>query len=136
MSTTSNKRCTLYTTLLVAALATMTGCANTGGNSNNSTDGYGYGKKTVKSEAQTPDENKIAAPLSLVEASIGTVVGGGTEQKTLYFFDKDTGIDSTCYDACAAAWPPFLVEDASLATGTLTISNRNDGTQQLSLIHI
>ena len=128
-----NKTNTLRNTLLAPALATLTGCANTGGGSNDTTDGYGYGKKTTKKEARVPEENRIAAPLSLVEASIGTVVGGGAEQKTLYFFDKDSGIDSTCYDACASAWPPFLVEDASLSTETLTISNRDADTQQWAI---
>jgi predicted lipoprotein with Yx(FWY)xxD motif len=56
---------------------------------------------------------------------------------TLYRYTPDQPNSSTCYDGCARAWPPLLVDsvpsvpDASLAAG-LGIAPRNDGTQQLT----
>ena len=56
---------------------------------------------------------------------------------TLYRYTPDQPNSSTCYDGCARAWPPVLVDsvptvqDASLAAG-LGIAPRNDGTQQLT----
>ena len=56
---------------------------------------------------------------------------------TLYRYTPDQPKSSTCYDGCARAWPPLLVDsvptvqDASLAAG-LGIAARNDGTQQLT----
>jgi predicted lipoprotein with Yx(FWY)xxD motif len=59
---------------------------------------------------------------------------------SLYMFEADTrGQESTCYDACAEAWPPMTVEDAAQATagedanealvGTI---ERRDGELQLT----
>ena len=56
---------------------------------------------------------------------------------TLYRFTPDQANTSTCYNGCAAAWPPVLVDsvpavqDATLAAG-LGIAARTDGTQQLT----
>jgi predicted lipoprotein with Yx(FWY)xxD motif len=56
---------------------------------------------------------------------------------TLYRYTPDQPNSSTCYDGCARAWPPVLVDavptvqDATLTAG-LGIAPRDDGTQQLS----
>jgi len=56
---------------------------------------------------------------------------------TLYIFTKDvadSGV-SVCNDDCAANWPPFYVEGATLPEGTpgeLTTITRDDGTEQLA----
>ena len=36
---------------------------------------------------------------------------------SLYLFEADEGGKSTCYDACAGAWPPLLTTDAPQASG-------------------
>lgn len=57
---------------------------------------------------------------------------------TLYTFANDTPGTSNCYDQCAVAWPPLLVDaDADLAAGvdipgTLDTTERTDGTQQVT----
>ena len=49
---------------------------------------------------------------------------------TLYVFDKDVGGKPSCYDACAAKWPPYLGKaDAKLTEGW-TLVDRTDGTKQ------
>lgn len=117
---------------LAISVLSLAGCASSGGYSNSTDNGYGYGK-TVKAAAAAEPVNSIAAPLSKVDSSIGPVIGGGPENKTLYFFDKDLGDTSTCYESCAAAWPPFLVADASLSTAKLTVTERNDGSKQWAI---
>jgi predicted lipoprotein with Yx(FWY)xxD motif len=56
---------------------------------------------------------------------------------TLYTFDKDKGTTSTCYGACAKAWPPALTEGKARAggeaiPGKVGTTKRRDGTIQLT----
>ena len=57
--------------------------------------------------------------------------------RTLYLFEKDSATSSTCYGACASAWPPATIAGA-LDAGTgasaafLGTVRRTDGTIQLS----
>lgn len=51
---------------------------------------------------------------------------------TLYTFDKDkTGdtITSTCYDKCAANWPPAIAAADAKPEGDFTLVDRTDGTK-------
>jgi predicted lipoprotein with Yx(FWY)xxD motif/cytochrome c5 len=59
--------------------------------------------------------------------------------RSLYLFLRDEGGDSTCYDACAVNWPPFLVEpgeDVALGEGLeehlVGRVDRNDGSHQVT----
>lgn len=49
---------------------------------------------------------------------------------TLYTFDKDQRNESTCYDSCAAQWPPYLAAQGAEAKKGWKIIERNDGTKQ------
>lgn len=49
---------------------------------------------------------------------------------TLYTFDKDKDGVSACYDACAAAWPPYLGKEGDAMAKDWTLVKRNDGTMQ------
>jgi predicted lipoprotein with Yx(FWY)xxD motif len=57
--------------------------------------------------------------------------------RTLYLFEKDERGRSTCYDACARAWPP-LVTEGSLVAGRgvdkdkLSTVKRKDGSLQVT----
>jgi predicted lipoprotein with Yx(FWY)xxD motif len=105
------------TLTLAAALALLAGCAATGGGASAATDA---------TEVIAVDVGDTDAGASLV----------GPDGRTLYIFTQDTDGTSTCYDDCAAAWPPLEVPDgASLApgdgvTGELGITERDDGTSQ------
>jgi predicted lipoprotein with Yx(FWY)xxD motif len=53
--------------------------------------------------------------------------------RTLYLFEADTTHASTCYDACAQAWPPLLADGtpgagADVTGGDLATSARRDDT--------
>ncbi|MER7755795.1 hypothetical protein [Kitasatospora sp. NPDC097643] len=77
----------------------------------------------------------------------GTVIAAATigkypnilvdaQGKTLYLFEADTSSSSTCYDACAAAWPPALTTGAPTAAhgadqAKLSTTTRKDGKTQV-----
>jgi predicted lipoprotein with Yx(FWY)xxD motif len=57
--------------------------------------------------------------------------------RALYLWDADREGSSTCYDACAAAWPPVTVIDHGIAgpgatAGLLGTEQRKDGTRQIT----
>lgn len=70
-----------------------------------------------------------------VDGTKGKVVADAKSGMTLYTFKKDTAGTSTCYDACAGNWPPFLAKesDESKETGDLTVIDRTDGTYQWAM---
>lgn len=61
-----------------------------------------------------------------------------SEGMTLYTFDRDVVGTSNCYDRCATAWPPLLVDSADDVTagegipGVLGTTERTDGTIQVT----
>jgi predicted lipoprotein with Yx(FWY)xxD motif len=61
----------------------------------------------------------------------------GADGKTLYIFKSDVkgSGESTCYDACIAAWPAYLVDSANYKSelaGDFSVIKRTDGTYQLA----
>ncbi len=50
--------------------------------------------------------------------------------KTLYTFDKDAANESRCFDACAAAWPPYMAADGAQVKDKLTLVARKGGGMQ------
>lgn len=110
--------------LLVAA------CGSTGATSSGAT--------TTSPSSQPSADAMHHAVLDVAGSRFGQVLVDG-QGRALYLFAADKTTDSTCYDACAKAWPPFLAEKgatvdamhgafASLA-GTTT---RKDGTIQVT----
>lgn len=49
---------------------------------------------------------------------------------TLYTFDADTGGTPTCYDDCAAKWPPYLGKEGDAMKEGWTLVDRTDGSRQ------
>lgn len=113
------------------------------------TGGYGAGTDAfgggTSGAAATPDaaapEAADAAVLEAQEApELGTIVADA-EGRTLYRFDDDSADPptTTCVDACATQWPPYVVD----REGTLSLEGveqsavglveRPDGTTQLTL---
>lgn len=76
--------------------------------------------------------------LGAIGSRYGQVLADG-QGRVLYLFTADKTGDSTCYDACATAWPPyFTVSGAAFdamfgASASLTGSiTRKDGTVQVT----
>ena len=88
-----------------------------------------------------PAANAPAAPadgpaVSLAQVGDLGAVMVGANGHTLYAFTDDPAGETTCFDACAQAWPPltvpddFTISDELKASGAKTI-DRPDGTTQL-----
>ncbi|MCF3640555.1 hypothetical protein LXM94_11330 [Rhizobium sp. TRM95111] len=71
----------------------------------------------------------LAAPVKSVETAKGAVVAAENGM-TLYTFRKDKPGVSSCYDACAANWPPFMAEANAAADGAYSLIERKDGSKQ------
>jgi predicted lipoprotein with Yx(FWY)xxD motif len=68
--------------------------------------------------------------------SLGTFLVGPSG-RTLYLFEADKTRKSTCYDACAVAWPPLLTSGRPKAAGKarrslLGTTRRRDGKRQVT----
>jgi predicted lipoprotein with Yx(FWY)xxD motif len=89
------------TALLVAA------CAGSGG----ATNAPPAATSGVPSSAAPTGGASSGATVQIVPSEFGDILADG-EGRTLYAFtpDEETG-ESTCYDDCAANWPPLTVSD-------------------------
>jgi predicted lipoprotein with Yx(FWY)xxD motif len=77
-----------------------------------------------------------AATVQLAETDLGTILVDGAGM-TLYLFTPDEQGEPTCYDDCAAAWPPLEVEgDPTVGEGldaaAFDTVERTDGSTQLT----
>lgn len=72
----------------------------------------------------------VAAFFILPSTSFAAEPMTDAEGMTLYTFDQDTESTSTCYDACAAKWPPYLVKDGAERGEVWTRAKRKDGSEQ------
>lgn len=77
-----------------------------------------------------------SAALSANSSRYGKVLFDG-DGRALYTFAPDRAQTSTCYGACAAAWPPFTVNRAPKAGvgvrhGLLGTTRRKDGSLQVT----
>jgi len=86
--------------------------------------------------AAAPSTPSTDAPAAVAarDSSLGRILVDG-KQLTLYGLTEDDGGMSTCFDACATAWPPLTVAGTSLPPGldpsVFSIVSRPDGTHQL-----
>lgn len=74
------------------------------------------------------------SPTQTVATDLGDVLADAASGLSLYTFDPDTTSDSTCYDACAAHWPPALVatDGATTISAPYGTTVRHDGSLQLT----
>lgn len=87
-------------------------------------------------EAPPMDEEAAGVVLAVAATDLGEVLVDDAGM-TLYVFEPDEQGDSTCYDDCAANWPPLLTEaDPQAAEGVdttlLATAERTDGTTQVT----
>jgi predicted lipoprotein with Yx(FWY)xxD motif len=74
--------------------------------------------------------------ISAASTKIGQILVDGSG-RTLYLFEADKGKDSTCYNACAKAWPPVTTTGnpqtgAGVSAGLLGATARTDGTTEVT----
>lgn len=88
----------------------------------------------VDSATLPPAAVQIAATQ---KAGVGTYLTDASG-RSVYVFMMDKGDSSSCYDACAAAWPPFLGTGEAMAADTSVRANllgtlkRRDGATQVT----
>ncbi|MBY0385559.1 hypothetical protein K2X05_10415 [bacterium] len=71
------------------------------------------------------------APLKVTKLSDGREILT-KDGMTVYIFDNDQGSVSSCYDACAKAWPPVLAVAGEVLGESMGVTTRKDGSQQLT----
>ncbi|HEU5253278.1 MAG TPA: hypothetical protein VFU16_08155 [Solirubrobacterales bacterium] len=142
-------RITYALALLVALALVVAGC---GSGSDSSSSGGAYGGKggggskpaaaeeTGESAGGYGEGAEGGSGDGIVSAAqvgeLGTVLVD-SQGLTLYDFHKDKGGVSSCYDACAAAWPPLLTDGDPQAQGAadrslLGTTKRKDGSVQVT----
>jgi predicted lipoprotein with Yx(FWY)xxD motif len=126
--------------VLAAAGLAIAGCG--GGGSSGSTGsegegGYGGSSSTTSSSAVSSGSQADGAVVSAaVTPKLGRAIVD-PEGFTLYDFHKDRGATSSCYGACAQAWPPLLTRGSPQAgegaiAAKLGTTKRKDGTVQVT----
>ncbi|MFF3752460.1 SCO0930 family lipoprotein [Streptomyces sp. NPDC002018] len=124
------------TAAMVLALA---GCGSESAGSQDSGKASAGPSLRVVPEASRSAKALSAGNVSVrTDAKLKTVVVDG-KGMTTYVFTKDAATpgESSCYDACATAWPPVPAADSSAAAGLnrdlLGSLTRKDGTEQLTV---
>lgn len=112
------------------------GGGETSSGSTNSSSGYS-GKSASPANASNTSNGGGAGVVAVAKVGdLGPVIVN-SEGLTLYDFHKDKGGKSSCYGACASAWPPLLTEgepkaEAGAMSNQLGTTRRNDGTVQVT----
>ena len=83
--------------------------------------------------------DSAAATVAIAKTKLGMILVDG-KGRTLYDFVKDKGSMSTCYDACAALWPPLLTNGKPHAghgvqAALLGTTKRHDGKLEVTYKH-
>ena len=76
------------------------------------------------------------AKVELTKTKLGKVLADGSG-RTLYLFEKDKGPKSTCFGACATAWPPLTTTGKPKASHGVSASklgttSRGGGVKQVT----
>jgi predicted lipoprotein with Yx(FWY)xxD motif len=111
------------TALVLAALA-VAGCGSSGGSN---ADGSSTPPKTA---------NGKSATVGVANENLGKILVD-SQGRTLYLFQRDSGLTSTCTGACATVWPPLRAKGkttvGSGASGSLlATTTRPDGATQIT----
>jgi predicted lipoprotein with Yx(FWY)xxD motif len=87
----------------------------------------------ARSESSGVQEAALSEGITqIVDTSAGKVLANA-EGLSLYTFDNDTTTESTCYDACATAWPALLVSPhAAPPAAPFGLTTRTDGSNQVT----
>ena len=83
--------------------------------------------------------DSAAATVAIAKTRLGMILVDG-KGRTLYDFVKDKGSMSTCYDACAALWPPLLTNGKphpghGVRPALLGTTKRHDGKLEVTYNH-
>ena len=130
--------------LILGLVALLAACSTPAATTAPSVAAPSVAPSEAPSEAPASEAPASEAPSAAADATIALATNAlgeiivDAEGKTLYAFTPDTAGESTCYDDCAAQWPPLLATDAAaisagagLDATKLTTVDRTDGTKQV-----
>jgi len=135
--------------VVLAGASILVGCGGGSSDSNDSSaasdsgsstakTSYGYGGSSsgTGSSAGSATAGTAATVSTATVGNLGKVLVDGNGM-TVYLFEKDKNAKSSCYGACAQAWPPVTTKGQPVAkngatTGKLGTTKRTDGTVQVT----
>lgn len=89
---------------------------------------------TTAPSTTTTQGTAPAGVVTVADSAFGEILADG-DGATLYVFEPDARGDSTCYDGCATAWPPFTGDVAAgdgVDASLLGETTRTDGSVQVT----
>ena len=119
------------------ALVAFAGC----GDDDDGDSGGDEAAATTETQAATTTEAEAPAAgsgttIKTADSQFGQVLFD-SDDRAVYYFDKEKSATSECYGACAQAWPPVLTKGEPQAgkgaqAGKLGTTERDDGTTQVT----
>jgi predicted lipoprotein with Yx(FWY)xxD motif len=123
------KRLSLAATpVAIAGVALIAAGCGGGGGTGASGPGYAAAGTTVGAAH--------SGTVALRQTKLGNVLVNAQGQ-TLYLFEKDRGLSSSCTGACASIWPPVTATGkpgagTGLSAAKISLLKRSDGTMQVA----
>jgi predicted lipoprotein with Yx(FWY)xxD motif len=118
-----------------AALLAIAGCGGSSGSGNATASADHHSRSGMKGGGGAMPAF-AHAELTVRSSHYGTTISD-VDHRVLYLFAADRSSNSTCYGACAKAWPPLLTKDSPkvgsrLNSGLLGTTKRRDGSMQVT----
>jgi predicted lipoprotein with Yx(FWY)xxD motif len=119
------KRTILLVAAFVGAALVTAACGGTGS----------YGRYGTANPAGGAPAAPGTATVSVANSSRGQILVDGSG-RTLYLFEADKAVSSSCYDACIGVWPAVLTTSppaagAGVKASLLGTTKRKDGTLEV-----
>jgi predicted lipoprotein with Yx(FWY)xxD motif len=94
-----------------------------------------YGSGAAYGTPAAAPSGAPSATIAVESTPLGQILVDGSG-RPVYLFEADRGTTSTCYDSCAAVWPPVLTSGAPHAgpgvnQELLATTTRSDGTLEV-----
>jgi predicted lipoprotein with Yx(FWY)xxD motif len=126
--------------VLIAAIAALSlaivaaGCGDDNGDGSSGDGGGPYGGGGTSAETTASSDGSGVVSVA-DNPELGEILVD-SKGFTLYNFEKDKGGESSCFNACAAAWPPYTVNRQPKAengaqASLLSTTKRSDGSTQI-----
>jgi predicted lipoprotein with Yx(FWY)xxD motif len=118
----------ISTAALTALIAT--GCGGGGGNN------YANATSVSAGANDGAQASSASGTVGVGSTKLGRILVD-SQGRSLYLFQKDVGTASTCYGACASAWPPLRVSGsakagAGVVAAKLGTAKRKDGEAEVT----
>lgn len=132
--------------VLAASVSLMAACGGSGqDDSSPATEPAATGTTMSADETPDPGRSHTTGTTDVAKPGIGITTGESQfgeilfdeDDRAIYYFDKEKTVESECYGACAAAWPPVLTEGRPVARrgardALLGTTERRDGSTQVT----